>query len=162
MRSVAELRLEHDGITLLVLRPALSIDVLAQRVLGIGITALNHKTGDHPVENRPIVEAGLGERDKVPDVIRGQIRIELDMYVSELRLDNGFRAMTRRKVSRHHVGLPSSTTDEETDPQQYPTKHEDSHARNVTRHRPPRLHGLLEHHDCHLRSFSRKIAAVSR
>src|SRR6185295_17915373 len=111
--------------------PALSIDVLAQRVLGIGITALNHKTGDNPVENCPVVKAGLGQLDKIRNMVRGQIRIELDMNVSELGLDNGLRAVTWRRSYRHHVGLPS-TTDEETDPQQYPAQHEASHGSRVT------------------------------
>jgi hypothetical protein len=62
-----------------------------ERILGIGITTLDHKTGDNPVEDRPIVKAGLGQLDKVSNMIRGHIRIQLDMYVSELRLDNGFR-----------------------------------------------------------------------
>src|SRR5580765_2488960 len=162
MRSVAELRLEHDGIALLILGPALSIKVLPQRVLGIGITALNHKTGDNPMENRPVVKARLGQLDKVRNMIRGQIWIELDMYVSELGLDNSFRPMTwGRRSNRHHIG-PPSTTDEETDPQQYPTQHEASHGSSITHYHPPSLHCLLEYHDRHLHSFRWKIAAVFR
>src|SRR5207247_10729032 len=102
-----------------------------QRVFGIGITTLDHKTGNNSVEDRPIVKAGLGQLDKVFNMIRGHIRIQLDMYVSELSLDNGFRTRDWRRSNRFHVGLPS-TTRKETDRQHHSAQQEASHGSRCT------------------------------
>src|SRR6185503_13729140 len=121
------------------LRPTLPIDVFVERVLGIGITTLDHKTWNHSVEDRPVVKARLGQLDKVLHMIRSHIRIQLNVDVSELRLDNGFRTFAWRRSDRFHLSLPA-TTREKTEHHQHSAQYKGAHGHSITHHTPPHQH----------------------
>jgi hypothetical protein len=46
------------------------------------VAALGHETGDHPVEERPVIELLAGKKDEVVDCVRGFIGEQLEHDIS--------------------------------------------------------------------------------
>ena len=54
----------------------------------LGVAALNHKSGDNPVEDGAVIEALLHQGDKVLDGIGGDLRIKLRLKGADSGLES--------------------------------------------------------------------------
>src|SRR6185437_10094542 len=94
VRDIAEFRLDR------IPRTALAIDILLERILRIGISALNHETGNDAVKNCSVVKSGLRQLDNILHMPWRDIRIELDFDIAEFRLDDRPRPLRRFNLWR--------------------------------------------------------------
>ena len=72
----------------------------------LGATALDHEAGDHPVEDQPVIEAGLDQAHKVVDRIGGHLGIELGHHLAAvLHLDGHDGILSHGKTLLSNQGL---------------------------------------------------------
>ncbi len=146
MRRVVKLRLDR------IAGPAAPELRLLGRILGLRIATLDHEAGDHAMKDRPVVEAGLGELDKVLDVARRHLRQEPQLDLPEFGLDDRMRGLLPRRLVRRQA-RPCHAGDHD---QCQPRVHDPSHPLH---HPPPSPVRLSVTASRHASRFTRDSAA---
>src|SRR4051812_32564018 len=91
MRSIAEFRFHRDRLPIFVLGSALTIRLLLQGILSVGIAALNHEARNDSMKDSPVIEPFFRQLDEIFNMLGSHIRIKLYLDVAEFRFDNGPR-----------------------------------------------------------------------
>src|SRR5947208_1739854 len=109
-------------------RPSHAILTYFVRILGVGVSPLYHEARNHAMKEGAIIESRLCERNEILDMLRRQLRKELDFYFPKFRLDEGIwfhlRSSRRFLVIRgfNHAARPQCQQRE--DDQRKPVSHD--------------------------------------
>ena len=70
------------------------------RVPGVGVSPLDHKPGDDPVEGRSVIEALPGQFHEIIDMVRGLFREKFQYDIAEIGMDDGLEVLHGRNLLR--------------------------------------------------------------